>query len=247
MPNLRQNPFVQALCSPVLILGAALSSLCSLFLFPFLGPKRAFFCTSRLWVRLQMWICGVKLTEQGWDALPEDIRNGKQPAIFMSNHQSLLDPPYLLFLIKANAVFMAKKEVKWMPGIGWGAWAAGFIFVDRQNREKALKSVKEAAETIRKGRSVTVFPEGTRSKDGSLGAFKKGGFALAMDAQVPVIPLALDGATQILPKGSLLPRPGLFKVAFGSALDPKDFESREALMAATQKQVEDLFATLRKS
>lgn len=236
----------RGLISPIAFITAGLSAIYSLILAPFMGPKRAFFYTSRLWVRLQMFLCGIDLEGIGYEDLPLDIQNGTQSAIFMSNHQSLMDPPFVLYFIKANAVFMAKKEVKWMPGIGWGAWAAGFIFVDRKNREKALQSVKEAAETIRKGRSVTLFPEGTRSKDGQLGTFKKGGFALAMDAQVPVVPMALDGGRQILPKGSLLPMPGQFKVAFGTVLHPKDFESREALMAATQKQVEELLEGLRK-
>lgn len=212
----------------------------SLLLAPFFGAKRAFFACSRLWVRQQFALTGIECSVEGWEALPESIKNGSQPVIFMSNHESLLDPPFLLHAVPIHSVFMAKKEVRYLPGIGWATWMAGFIFVDRSRSDKAAASVKKAASTIKAGLNLTMFPEGTRSRDGRLGEFKKGGFFLAVKAGVPIVPVAVKGTHQVLPPGCLIPQPGKVQARFGQPVYQEHYKSRESLVTEVRNRVEGL-------
>ena len=204
------------------------------------GPHRAFWSLGPWWHRQYFAVCGIKRRITGWDALPEPIREGRQPVIFMGNHQSQLDPPYLLGAIPVHAVYIAKRELKWVPFIGWAAAAAGAIFIDRSNRERAVASLHEAAMKVRGGRNVVIFPEGTRTRTGDLLPFKKGGFNLAMDAGVPIVPFAIQGGFRILPKGARRVRPGLYEVRFGEPVDTAAFPERDALMAEVRGRIEAL-------
>jgi len=207
---------------------------------PFVGGKRAFFGVGKWWARQQLWLFGASWNSAGWENVPEEIRNGQQSAIFMSNHQSLLDPPLLMGAIPVPAVYIAKKELKRAPFIGWAMMAAGMIFIDRGNSEKAAISLTKAAEQIASGKNVVIFPEGTRTKDGRIGKFKKGGFALAIKAGVPIVPVATLGCWEVLPRGTLRGRPGKVSVMFGRAVHPKDYPSREALMIEVETQIRDM-------
>lgn len=225
---------------------ALISTLCCLAA-PFLGPRRAFFGIGKWWVRQQFFLCGVKWRVEGWERLPEAIRTEQQPVVFMANHESLLDPPFLVNAIPIPAVYIAKKEVRWMPGIGWAVWAAGMIFIDRKNREKAILGIQKAAREIRGGKNVVIFPEGTRTRTGELGVFKKGGFNLAIDAGVPIVPLGIEGSYKVLPPGAWVPRPGHFNAAFGDPVNPADFPEKEQLLEEVRRRVEALIAGLKAS
>jgi 1-acyl-sn-glycerol-3-phosphate acyltransferase len=214
---------------------------------PILGPRRAFFGIGSWWIRQQFALCGVKWRTQGWEKLPEAIRTERQPVVFMCNHESLLDPPFLVTAIPIPAVYIAKKEVKWMPGVGWAVWAAGMIFIDRKNREKAIAGLQKAALEIRGGKNVVIFPEGTRTRTGALGPFKKGGFNLAQDAGVPIVPMAIEGAYGVLPPGEWVPRPGHFNAAFGDPVDPTDYPDRDALIEEVRRRVVILIEELKAS
>ena len=204
---------------------------------PFMGPRHAFFTIGPWWARQMFRVAGIALEVRGWQSLPEAIRTGEQPVIFMSNHESQLDPPLLVGAIPVPAVYIAKKEVKLIPFVGWAAMCAGVIFIDRSQREKAVRSLHEAALKIRGGRNVVIFPEGTRTRTGALLPFKKGGFSLAMDAGVPIVPLATVGGYQTLPPGALRIRPGRYIVNFGDPVDPGAFPQRDALMAEVRNQI----------
>lgn len=206
------------------------------------GPRRSFWFFGPRWHRQFFAVCGIERRITGWEALPEDIRSGRQPAVFMSNHQSQLDPPYLLGAIPVHAVYIAKKELKWVPFIGWAAAAAGAIFIDRSNRERAVESLHQAALKVRGGRNVVIFVEGTRTRTGGLLPFKKGGFNLAMDAGVPIVPIAIQGGFRILPKGGRRVRPGLYEVRFGAPIDPSAFADRDALMEEVRGRISALMA-----
>ncbi|HTL98971.1 MAG TPA: lysophospholipid acyltransferase family protein [Holophagaceae bacterium] len=205
-----------------------------------MGPHRSFWLFGPWWHRQFFAVCGIQRRITGWESLPEDIRAGRQPAVFMSNHQSQLDPPYLLGAIPVHAVYIAKRELKWVPFIGWAAAAAGAIFIDRSNRERAVASLHEAALKVRGGRNVVIFPEGTRTRTGELLPFKKGGFNLAMDANVPIIPIATLGGFRILPKGARRVKPGLYEVRFGAPVDPAAFSGRDALMEEVRNRIQSL-------
>lgn len=214
-----------------------------LLLAPFLGGKRAFFLIGPLWARQMFWVGGVKLDVQGWDNLPEAIRSEKQPVIFMSNHESNLDPPVLISALPVPSVYISKKELKWVPLVGWAAGLGGTIFIDRANRDRAIQSIHQAAAQIRGGKTVVIFPEGTRTRTGRLGPFKKGGFAMALEAGVPIVPLATVGGFKTLPPGSLRLRPGRYTILIGNPVDPTGFADRESLMQEVRRHIEVLVET----
>lgn len=205
-----------------------------------MGGRRAFHRFGGGWVGMFFPVAGIELDVAGWETLPEAIRSGQQPALFMSTHESNLDPPVLIRAIQVPAVFLSKKELMLVPVVGWAAWVGGTIFIDRRNRERSRESIKAAAAQIRAGKTVAVFPEGTRTRTGKLGPFKKGVFHLAMEAGVPVVPVAAVGGYSILPADRLELRPGRYVVRFGQPLDPADFGSREALLEAVEAEVIDL-------
>ena len=209
---------------------------------PFLGRPRAFFAVGPLYARGMAWFCHIPFTLQGWERLPEAIREGRQSVIFMSNHESQMDPPVLVAALPIPAVFIAKKELQYVPFIGWAGWAAGVIFIDRGNRERAIRSIRDAAQQIRGGKNVVIFPEGTRSRSGQMLPFKKGGFALAIEADVPIVPMATVGGFRVLASGSLRIRPGRYKLLMGEPVHPADHPDRDALMQEVRNRIEVLVA-----
>jgi len=243
--GLRSTLLWRLLSIPWGLVTIALTGVAILLAAPFAGATRAFFGIGKLWARQALWFCGASWSSEGWERVPEAIRNGSQPAIFMSNHESYLDPPLLMGAIPVPAVYIAKTAIKWMPFVGWAAWAGGMIFIDRGNNKKAALSMGRAAEEVRHGKNVVIFPEGTRTKNGRVGTFKKGGFRLALEAGVPIVPLATVGGWDILPKGTLTPKPGTIQVVFGNAVFPDRFPTKEALMEEVERQIREMAARIR--
>ncbi len=141
--------------------------------------------------------------------------DANQPYVFMANHASTIDIWALFLAIPRRVRMIAKKQLARIPLFGWVMWAGRFIFIDRQNAAAARRSIEEAGRRIRGGVSVLIFPEGTRTRDGQLGPFKKGGFHLAMDAGVPIVPVALRGTRALMPRGSLRVMSGEVFVTIG--------------------------------
>ena len=237
MSRWRNNPVFGAFTLLWAALMVSVTVLSILVAAPFLGPRRAFFTLAPMFYRSVFAVCGIRYTIEGWEELPEAVRSGEQPAIFMCNHESQLDPPFLVGVVPSHPVFIAKKEVKLIPLVGWAAMCAGVIFIDRGDREKAFRSLEQAAREIRAGKSVVVFPEGTRTRTGELLPLKKGSFNLALEAGVPVVPMGLRGAYQVLPPGGLRIRPGHYHLKVGAPLDPVALGTREALMEAVQRSI----------
>jgi 1-acyl-sn-glycerol-3-phosphate acyltransferase len=156
---------------------------------------------ARLWAKSILWISGIPVQVVGSEHIEQD-----RSYIFMSNHQGSYDIPVLLSHLMVQFRWIAKAELFKIPIFGRGMRGAGYISIDRTNRKSAFKSLKRAAESIRHGKSVLVFPEGTRSMGGELLPFKKGGFVLAVDAGVPIIPIIVQGTHAIMAKDSLLIR-----------------------------------------
>jgi 1-acyl-sn-glycerol-3-phosphate acyltransferase len=135
--------------------------------------------------------------------------------VYMANHESWLDIPALTLAVPGQVRFLAKKSLFAVPFLGWAMYAMGFIPVDREHRSTAVRSFEAAAERIRAGRSVLLFPEETRTHDGSLLPFQRGGFLIALKAGLPIAPVGLEGARRCMPKHSYLLRPGTITVRFG--------------------------------
>lgn len=138
--------------------------------------------------------------------------------VFVMNHQSMLDVPLAFAFIPVNLRFIAKRVLKYIPFLGWYMWRTGMIFVDRGNREQALASLQNAGEQIRIGKSILAFPEGTRSPDGRILPFKKGPFVVALEAGVPIVPVAVDGSGRVLPRDGFRIRPGGVRLRIGEPI-----------------------------
>lgn len=154
------------------------------------------FISRKFWGASLLWCAGIKLETRGLEKL-ENISN----AVFISNHQSHFDIPCITTALPIPVYFIAKKELSRIPIFGWGMWSIGMVFVDRNNREKALKSMEKAAKQIKKGKFILTFPEGTRSKTGDIQRFKKGSFHLAKNGSLKLIPIVHYGTRKILPSG----------------------------------------------
>jgi 1-acyl-sn-glycerol-3-phosphate acyltransferase len=141
-----------------------------------------------------------------------------QPHIFVFNHQSTLDIAVAFQSIPVGLRFIAKKELKNIPFLGWYMQAMGMIFVDRKRGQKAYRSLEKAAEMVNKGANIISFPEGTRSPDGTIMNFKKGTFVVAIRARAPIVPVAVEGTRHVMPKNTFRFRPHPIRVAFGQPI-----------------------------
>jgi len=168
---------------------------------------------SRIWSRIVLSISGVSLHVEGVENIPSGI-----PVVFACNHASQFDIPILTVALPVQFRFIVKKELFKIPLFGLAMRRTGYIPIDRSGGKAALKSLKDAAQKIKNGVSVVVFPEGTRSPDGRLRPFKAGSIFLAQKADVPIVPVGISGSHRILPKGSLKMRPGHVIVRIGSPI-----------------------------
>src|SRR5262245_21184446 len=150
-----------------------------------------------------------------------------RPYVFMANHLSTVDIFALVVALPVPFRFIAKKQLGRIPLFGWAMRAGRFIFIDRQNPLAARRSIEEARTRIRGGESVLVFPEGTRTRDGTLGPFKTRGFHLAIDAGVPVVPVASAGTRELMPRGSLTVRPGKILVTIGEPVSTEGLTAED--------------------
>ena len=138
--------------------------------------------------------------------------------------------------------FIAKKQLGNIPLFGWAMRAGRFIFIDRQNATSARRSIDAAADRIRQGCSVVIFPEGTRSRDGKLAQFKKGGFHLAINSGADVVPVAIRGSREIMPRGALLMRAGVVDIEIGEPISTAGLgaNDRPKLLEQVRARVADM-------
>lgn len=174
------------------------------------------------WAKTILFICGVKLEIKG----AENIDTGA-PRIYMSNHQSYFDIFTLLAGLPVNFKFILKQELMKIPLLGMAMKKAGYISIDREDYKKAVVSMNIAADKIRNGASVLIFPEGTRSVDGAVGEFKKGGFHLALKSGCEIVPVAIVKSRDIVPKGSFKINKGTIYFNIGKAIPVKECSKRE--------------------
>ncbi len=163
-------------------------------------------CDDRLawWSRKLLDDAEVTLTVEGAENIPGDDR----AFVIMTNHRSYYDIPTVFCCVPGRVRMIAKKQLFYTPIFGRAMLAAGFIKIDRDKRDKAVASLKESGDMLKQGVRVWIAPEGTRSRDGKLGPFKSGGFHLALDAGVPILPIALEGTEDILPATGLTVQKG---------------------------------------
>jgi 1-acyl-sn-glycerol-3-phosphate acyltransferase len=196
-------------------------------------PGGLFDKAPRWWSTVILWAVGIKVRVHGM----ENLRSG-EPHIFASNHVSWFDVPALAKILP-HYKFVAKAELFKVPIFGPGMRAAGMIEIQRENRKAAFGAYDIAAERIRGGASVVVFPEGTRGHAYPLRPFKKGPFVLAIAAGVPIVPIIVHGTIEIMRKGSLWVQPGTIDVHLLEPVTTSgvDYEHREALMQTVRTRM----------
>jgi 1-acyl-sn-glycerol-3-phosphate acyltransferase len=185
---------------------------------PFDRDGRSVVWIGRQWVRWILRTCGVRVEVDGLENVPRD-----RPCVYMSNHQSVFDIAAIVSTLPVSWKFVAKRELTWIPFFGWALALGHQIIVDRKDRESSVRSLARAAERVRAGANVIIFPEGTRSPDASLREFKSGGFHLAIQAGVPIVPVAVSGSRRITPKRSLRIESGRVLVRYGKPIPTERF------------------------
>lgn len=197
---------------------------------------RSYAAHARFWGRLGIRLAGVRVSVSGSDHLPAG------PIIVMSNHASNFDILALQGFFPRPLSWIAKKELFQIPIFGQSMRYGGYIPLDRGDGRKALKSMDEAADQIRGGKSVIIFPEGTRTRDGKLLPFKRGGFLLAARAGVPVVPVTIAGSFQINPGGALQLYGGTISIRIHQPITVPEGMKRSAaegyLLAQVQTSIE---------
>ena len=173
---------------------------------------------AHLWCIHLLFLCGVRVRTIGGEKLSR-----RERYVFIANHQSFFDIPTLYVGLPFSLSFLAKKELFFIPFFGWGIAAIGHIWIDRENARLARKSITRAIGKLKRRQiSLVLFPEGTRSITGEVGEFKRGSFTLAIEAGVPVVPVTVRGTREVLPKRSLLFRPGETTLVIGDPVYPAE-------------------------
>ena len=188
-------------------------------------------CASN-WAASILATCGAKVEVEGLHRLESGTSY-----VLMSNHHSLFDIPTLLTSLPFPFRMLAKASLFRVPFMGWYMSRVGYIPVERKDPRRARESLHAAARRVASGLSVVIFPEGTRSPEGEVGRFKRGGVNLAHAAAVPVIPVAIVNSGRLLPRGSWHANPGVIKVFIGEPIDPSNYDEARALANAVRDAV----------
>ncbi len=159
------------------------------------------------------------------------------PVIFAANHESALDIFAVVAAAPRTVRFLAKRELFRIPVFGWYLALGGHVEVDRRDHQRAVASLSAAAERVRGGLSLIVFPVGTRSRDRRIHPFKKGPFVIARQAGVPVVPVAVSGSGAVTPKRRIEVHPGTIHVSIGAAVHPAEGGGREDLLVEVRRRI----------
>ena len=211
-----------------------------IFVYLTLGPIAGLTGNIAPLYRVAMWIAhtglraaGIRTEISGLEHVPVG-----RSCIFMCNHVSNLDPPVLLPLLPGRCSVLLKKELMSIPILGFAMRMGKFVPVERgQKREAAKASVAAAADALRSGLNILVFPEGTRSLDGRLSAFKKGPFYLAQETLAPIVPVAISGTERMMKKGSAAITAGVARVRMLPVIESSEYATREDLIRAVREAI----------
>lgn len=206
------------------------------------APRGLYDWVHRNWSRSLLAVAGIELRVRGLEHLQRN-----RASIVAANHQSTFDIWALMAALPLSLRFVAKKELSRIPLFARACRAAGHVFIDRQDRGGAIEAIRDAGERMRRdGLALVLFPEGTRSKTGDLAPFKRGTFALAIETQAPLVPVAIDGSREVLPPGAGTPRRGTITVLCGPPLRlvGRTAEDRDEVLRRTRAALAGMLAEL---
>ncbi|MCD6570186.1 MAG: 1-acyl-sn-glycerol-3-phosphate acyltransferase [Deltaproteobacteria bacterium] len=198
------------------------------------------FNLSKVWAWVLLIVTGVRPVIKG----REKIKKGRS-YIIISNHQSQYDILALVTKLGIQFRWIIKKELRKAPLFGYALYASKNIFIDRSDTKQSIESINEGLKRLPPGTSVMVFAEGTRSPDGEIHPFKKGGFIMAIDNSLPILPVSVSGGRKILPKGSLVFSPGPIEVVVADPIDTTGY-TRKDLEELMQRTRDTVIANFRK-
>ena len=209
-------------------------------IFAALVPPRGdwFLRFARGWARSVLAVAGISVR-----ALHREKAERGKSVVVIANHESFCDILVLLATLPMQVRFLAKRSVFRLPILGWSIAAAGFVPVDRGDRSRGAATVEAALRRLEGGRSVVIFPEETRTRDGELLPFKRGAAHLALKSGLPLLPIGIAGTFRILPRGTWEIRPGPVLVSVGNPIDVAGRTLRDR--DAVTEEVRDAIATLR--
>ncbi|WP_391557388.1 lysophospholipid acyltransferase family protein [Robertmurraya sp.] len=173
------------------------------------------------WSKTIMKLTGSKVKVEGIENLPEGA------VVMISNHEGDFDIPTLLASIEKPFGFISKVEVKKVPILSTWMEIMNCVFLDRSDRRKSVQSIREAVKLLKEGHSIAIFPEGTRSKGGPIGEFKSGGFRLAKDAKVPIVPISISGTSDVFEKNGRLVKPASIQVKILPCIPSSIFDQKD--------------------
>lgn len=194
---------------------------------PFIGildrSGRVIHYIGSIWSGILLFLCGVKVEVEGLENLLKDM-----PQVLISNHQEAFDIPVLHAFLPIQYRWISKEQVFKIPIIGWTMSLAGYIKMDRSSSRTAYRALEDAAERLKDGISVLIFPEGTRSKSDHINDFKRGPFLIAIRSKVPIVPISIKGTHAIMRDGLPWIHPSKVKIFIGSPVSTDDLHEKEA-------------------
>ena len=226
---------------PVLAVLTLLTAVSTYIFAHVFGDKEITYFPARTWSRLACWLAFIKVEIKGVENFERDISY-----IFVANHQSIFDIFVVYGWLKSRFKWIMKKELRKIPFVGAACEAAGHIFIDRSNPIAAKRSIELAKQKIINGSSIVVFPEGTRTYDGSVGNFKKGGFKIATDFDLPLVPITISGAFECMSRHTFLITPCKITMTIHPAIPHSRYETDEEQKAIITKVREMIIDGLEK-